>query len=374
MEHFAGLEDPRVARAQRHPLLSVVALALCGVICGAESWVEIEQFAQAKAEWFATFLDLPNGIPSHDTFGRVFAHLEAQQFEAGFAAWMRAVAAVLPTQVIALDGKTLRGSHDRGAGKAALHLVSAWATANRLVLAQVAVDSKSNEITALPLLLRQLAISGCLVTIDAMGCQRAIAAQIVEQGADYVLALKDNQQNLREEVANTFTLLRASRFTELAPTAWSQWRQVNHGHGRGERRAHWVVSDPAILAYLTERVVAWPGLRAMGLVDAERRLSDGRIEREARYYLLSAPLSAQQFGAAVRSHWGIENRVHWLLDVAFHEDESRVRLGDAAENFAVLRRVALHLLKQETTATCGIKAKRLKAGWSQAYLLKVLAA
>ncbi|GAC1449857.1 MAG: ISAs1-like element ISSod22 family transposase [Ktedonobacterales bacterium] len=373
MEHFAALDDPRVERARRHPLLSVVTVALCGVLCGAESWVEIEQFGHAKAAWFATFLDLPHGIPSHDTFGRVFAHLDAAQFEACFAAWMQAVAAVLPLEVIALDGKTLRRSHDRGAGKAALHLASAWATANWLVLGHVAVDSKSNEITAVPLLLRQLALTDCLVTLDARGCPREIAAQIREQGADYVLALKDNQPNLAEEVAASFTLLRAGQFAELAPDRWSHWRQVGKGHGRLEIREHWVVSDPAILTYLTERVVAWPGLRAIGLVEAERHLPDGTSEREARHYLLSTPLTAQQFGEAVRAHWGIEHQVHWLLDVALHEDDSRVRLGDGAENFAVLRRVALHLLKQEATAKCGIKAKRLKAGWSHDYLLKVLA-
>ncbi len=372
VEHFARLEDPRVERSQRHTLVSVVTIALCGVICGAESWVEIEQFAQAKAQWFASFLELPQGIPSHDTFGRVFARLDAQQFAACFAEWMRAVATVLPTQVIALDGKTLRRSGDRGPGKAALHLVSAWASANRLVLAQVAVDDKSHEISAFPLLLRQLALAGCLVTIDAMGCQTAIAEHVLMQDADYVLALKENQPTLYEEVVDTFAQARSSGFAEYPVTTWDHWPQVNTGHGRLETREHWVLADPQVLTYLQE-ATPWPGLRALGIVETERRWADGHSEREARYYLLSTPLSAQRFGEAVRTHWGIENQVHWLLDMAFREDESRVRVGHAAENFAVLRRLALHLLQQEPTARCGIKATHLKAGWSHDYLLTVLA-
>ena len=371
-EHFRQLEDPRVERAKAHSLLAVVTIALCGVICGAESWVEIAQFGRAKLAWFARFLDLPHGIPSHDTFGRVFARLDAQQFEACFAAWMHAVAAVLPLEVIALDGKTLRRSGDRAAGHAALHLVSAWASANRVVLAQVAVADKSNEITALPLLLRQLVLAGCIVTMDAMGCQTEIAETVLAGGADYVLALKENQPTLYEEVADTFALARASGFADYPASAWDTWRQVSKGHGRVETREHWVVCDPAVLAYLHE-ATPWPGLRAVGLVEAQRCWADGHSEREARYYLLSRPFSARQFGTAVRRHWGIENQVHWLLDMAFREDESRVRVGDGAENFAILRRLALHLLQRETTAHCGSKAKRLKAGWSEAYLLKVLA-
>jgi predicted transposase YbfD/YdcC len=381
-EHFAALEDPRVERARLHSLLAIVTIALCGVICGADSWVEIAEFGRIKADWFATFLDLPHGIPSHDTFGRVFAHLDAAHFEACFAAWMQAVAEVLPLEpvpsaptgadVIALDGKTLRRSHDRRAGKEALHLVSAWASANRLVLAQVAVADKSNEITAFPQLLRQLALNGCLVTIDAMGCQTAIAAQIQEQEADYVLALKENQAELYEAVADSFALARRSGFAEHPADTWSTWRQVNKGHGRLEVREHWVLSDPAVIAYLREQVADWPGLQAIGLVDAQRRFADGQVTQQTRYYLLSTPLSAEQFGQAVRSHWGIENQVHWLLDVAFREDDSRVRLGDGAENFAILRRLALQLLKQETTTPIGIRGKRLKAGWSDAYLLEIL--
>jgi predicted transposase YbfD/YdcC len=393
LEHFAALEDPRVERARLHSLLALVTIALCGVICGAESWVEIAEFGQIKADWFARFLDLPYGIPSHDTFGRVFAHLDAAQFEACFAAWMQAVAAVLPTEpvtpeakpaeaeptdraagpaVVALDGKTLRRSHDRGAGKEPLHLVSAWASANQLVLAQVAVADKSNEITAFPQLLRQLELRGCLVTIDAMGCQTAIAEQIKEQEADYVLALKENQPELYEAVADSFALAQHSGFTDHPPATWSTARQVNKGHGRLEVREHWVLSDPAVMAYLREQVVDWPGLQAIGMVAAERHFADGHATRQTRYYLLSTPLPAERFGQAVRSHWGIENQVHWLLDVAFREDDSRVRLGDGAENFAVLRRLALHLLKHEQTTRIGIKGKRLKAGWSDGYLLKLL--
>ncbi len=366
-QHFAALEDPRVERTRLHSLETIVTIAICAVICGAETWDEIAEFGEAKADWLATFLDLPHGIPSHDTFNRVFAALDPVQFRACFLRWMRAVATALPAQVVALDGKTVRRSHDRRAGKAAIHMVSAWASANRLVLAQVKTDEKSNEITALPDLLRCLALGGCIVTLDAMGCQRQIARQIREQDADYVLALKDNQGTLAEDVRESFARAREDGFAGIGHDAAVA---VDKGHGRIETRRAWVLTDRDVLAWLHDGH-AWPGLAAIGMVEAERRIGTQRSV-ETRYYLLSAPLSARAFGDAVRSHWGIENQVHWVLDMAFREDHSRIRQGAAAENVVVLRHIALNLLKQQPTKRLSVKAKRLKAGWDNGYLLQIL--
>ena len=366
-DHFATLEDPRVERTKRHPLLSIVAIAICAVIIGAETWNEIAEFGAVKQAWFAQFLDLPHGIPSHDTFNRVFAALDPRQFRACFAAWMGSVAAVLPTAVIALDGKTVRRSHDRHGGREAIHIVSAWASANRVVLAQERVNDKSNEITALPELLRVLALKGCLVTIDAIGCQKEIAQQILAQGGDYVLALKENQPSLLEEVTTLFAQARANVFVDLTS---EQERTVTKGHGRLEIRRHTVIADPDLLAWLHDEY-HWPGLAAIGMVEAERRRGEER-STQTRYYLLSRALSAKDFGAAVRSHWGIENQLHWTLDMSFGEDQSRIRQGYAAENFVVLRHLALNLLRQQQTKRLSIRAKRLKAGWEDAYLLQVL--
>jgi predicted transposase YbfD/YdcC len=366
VNHFAALDDPRIDRTKLHPLLSIIAIAICAVICGAESWDDIEAFGEAKADWLSRFLDLPHGIPSHDTFNRVFAALDPIQFQQCFQAWMEAVRTVLPTEVIALDGKTVRGSHD-ATGKGAIHMVSAWATANRLVLAQVTVDAKSNEITALPELLRQLTVAGCLVTIDAMGCQRAIAQQILDQGGEYVLGLKGNQGTLEQDVQLSFATAEADGFAgirhERAATSET-------GHGRIETRRALVIDDPDVLAWVQERH-AWPGLHAIGMVHAERRIGE-QLTSEDRLYLLSHPLSATAFGEAVRSHWGIENRVHWVLDVSFHEDQSRIRAGYAAQNFAVLRHIALNLLRHAETKRRSITGRRKKAGWDNAYLLQVL--
>jgi predicted transposase YbfD/YdcC len=365
--HFAALPDPRVERTKRHQLLDVVTIAVCAVLCGADTWVAVEAWGKAKLPWLRTWLDLPHGVPSHDTFGRVFAALDPTAFEATFLGWVRDLAATADGQVVAIDGKTLRRSHDRANGKEALHLVSAWAATNHLVLGQLAVADKSNEIVAIPALLALLELEGAVVTIDAMGCQTAIARRVRARGADYVLAVKDNQPTLHELIAHHFAVVLDGDAAGLAPPDHAT---VGKDHGRLEVRRCWATDDPEVLAWLDPKR-AWPALASVACVEGERRIG-GTVTRERRYYLSSLPADPARIAAAVRAHWGIENRLHWVLDVAFREDESRVRAGHAAETFAILRHVALNVLRQERTAKIGVKAKRLKCGWDDTYLLKVL--
>jgi predicted transposase YbfD/YdcC len=359
--HFESLEDPRLERTRKHNLLDIIALTICAVISGADSWVAVEKYGQAKLPWLQGFLQLPNGIPSHDTIGRFFAALCPEQFRACFAAWVAEVAECLGLKQIAIDGKTQRRSHDRGKGKAALHLISAWAVGNHLILGQEAVDQKSNEITAIPKLLALLDLEGALVTIDAMGCQREIAEQIVEQKGDYLLTVKENQPTLYAEIER---LEQAALADDYAGASHSGTQE--HSHGRQELRACWVLTD---LEELQERV-GWPGLRSVIVVVRDRTVGE-QNSCEKHYYISSRKLSAKMFLQAVRSHWGIENSLHWVLDVVFAEDDSRVRTDHGPDNFGLLRRMAISMLKAEQSPG-SIQVKRQMAGWDNSFMEKIL--
>ena len=378
-EHFATLTDPRAERGKEHLLVDILTITLSAVICGADDWVAVATFGKTKAAWLRTFLALPHGIPSHDTFGRVFRLLDPEELRRCFFAWVRAVLGEsvegnadgqVGPQVVAVDGKTLRRSHDRRSGKAALHLVSAWATESGLVIGQVATDAKSNEITAIPMLLRLLALEGATVTIDAMGCQTAIAQQIVEQGADYVLALKDNHEKLHARVRRAFRDADAAVGTSLRLGDVPTHTTVEKGHGRIERRRCRAIGDPEYLAFI-DPDGAWPHLQSVVCIESTRRIGDA-VSTEARHYLSSLPADAHRLQRVVRSHWGVENRLHWVLDLAFDEDHSRVRADHAPENLAIVRHLALNLLRRDPTRRIGLKNSRFKAALDDAYLRSIL--
>jgi predicted transposase YbfD/YdcC len=362
---FADLKDPRVNRTKRHLLSDILAVAICAIICGADGWTQVAKFGRCKLKWFRTFLALPHGIASHDTFGRVFAALDPRAFEECFLKWITALATASAGRLIAIDGKTIRRSLDTANGKAAIHMVSAWCAANHMVLGQVATDAKSNEITAIPELLKLVDVQGAVVTIDAAGCQKKIAATIVEQGGDYLLQLKGNQGGLHDE---TVTLFDQCLTDDCHGIAYSTAATTNGGHGRIEERRLWATSE---VNWFAERG-KWKNLRSLIRVRAKRTVG-GPTSTEYRYYISSLPAdNASRLLAYIRGHWGIENTLHWSLDINFREDERRIRKGHAAENFARLARIALNLLKAEKTNDGGIKTKRLCCGWDHNYLLKVL--
>ena len=365
-KYFSELPDPRHRRGRRHRLDEIVIMAILAVICSADSWQGVAQFARAKQKWLQTFLELPHGVPSHDTFGRVFSAIQPEQFERCFLAWIGALARRSSGDLIALDGKTLRRSFDRASEQAAIHMVSAWSTANSLVFGQLATEAKSNEITALPKLLNMLDIRGAVVSIDAMGCQRDIARQIVENGGDYILSLKGNQSTMHDEV--TWWLDHAIA-GQLPEARLDYHEQTDKDHGRLETRKLWSTEQ---VEWFADRD-RWAGLNAVVAVESQRRWPDGRLQQERRYCISSlSGAGAKRFAESIRQHWHIENKLHWSLDMSFNEDACSVRKGYAAENLSRLRRMALNLLKRETTEKVGIKTKRLRAGWDKDYLLKVL--
>lgn len=362
-DHFQELTDPR-RREPTYPLLNIVVMALCAVISGCDDFVSITHWANMKKDWLTKFLDMSSGVPSHDRFNAIFAALKPAEFEKCLLNWIASLQEITAGQIVAIDGKTLRGSYDKASSKSAIHMVSAWASANHISLGQVVVDAKSNEITAIPKLLEMLEISGSLVTIDAMGCQTEIAQKIVEAGADYVLAVKGNQPTLHNGIESFFMDHLGDEFARVKA---SQYETQEKGHGRVEQRSYFVCDIPPDLP----DVDRWKKLTRIGLTINETLRGD-KPTMEVRYYILSKKLTAKQFAQAVRGHWSIENSLHWQLDVTFGEDKSRVRQGHADTNCSLLRRTALSLLKNEKTAKVGVKNKRLMAGWNDTYLEKVL--
>ena len=362
------MPDPRGDNV-RHRLIDILTLALCGVICGAGDWVAVVCYAHQKKAWFESFLELACGIPSHDTFGRVFARLDPEELEKCFLTWMNTLVKLGGGKLVAIDGKSLKSSFEHGWDKSGMaHMVSAFVQANHMVFAQTTCDGKGRELDAIARLLKLLELEGSVVTIDALGCQVKIAELIVEAKADYVLQVKDNQPTLHAKLK---TLLAEAVLEKLAGWKGDYWQETNGGHGRIETRKIWVIRD---VKHLGETGRLWPGLKSVALVERTRQVG-AAVSVERHYYIstLDGRKSARQFLEYSRGHWSVENNLHWQLDVSFEEDRRRIRKDHGAENFSRLCRMALNLLKKETTAQCGIKTKRLCCGWSDDYLLKVIA-
>ena len=365
VDYFVDIKDPRIDRTKRHKLIDIITIAICAVICGADSWVTIETYGKAKENWLKKFLELPNGIPSHDTFARVFARIEPQQFQESFLAWIKSIHHRTNGEVIAIDGKKIKHSYDKKVSSSAINMVSAWATTNRLVIGQRKVDSKSNEITAIPELIKVLEIAGCIVTIDAMGCQKNIVSLISQQQGDYVIALKKNQSNLYKNVEELF---KEAISKQLKGFDADSYTTEESGHGREEIRHYLMLSDIPNKIIESDK---WEKLSSIGMVESIR-IENGKTTVETRYYISSLNLNAKKFGESVRSHWGIENSLHWVLDVAMREDDCRIRKDNAPQNFAVLRHIAINLLGKEKEQKLGIKNKQFLAAINDSYLTKVL--
>lgn len=365
-KYFEEIPDYRINRKKLYPLIEILIIALCAIIGGAEAWTEVEEYGQVKKEWLKTFLKLQNGIPSHDTFNRVFNLMDPRIFGECFLNWMKNELQLSAEEVISIDGKTLRRSHDNGDGKAAIHMISAMASESGLVLGQLKVSEKSNEITAIPRLVDIIDIEECTVTIDAMGCQKEIAKKIRSKKADYVLALKGNQGNLHKDVELFLTDAKNKNFKGIS---FEHKETIEKNRGRIEKRHYWITDQVDWLKDLDHK---WPDLKSIGIVEAIRTVKE-KTTSELRYYISSLPRNAERFAHAVRSHWGIENKLHWVLDVVFREDECRCRKNHGAENFAVLRHIALNLIKKDTShPKTSFRTRRKMAAWDQDYLKQLL--
>jgi len=364
VEHFSTLQDPRMQGKIQHKLSDIIVITICAVMAGADDYVDIATYGRLKEFWFKTFLQLDGGIPSHDTFGRVMSLIAPEEFGKCLIDWIRAVFPTSGKGLIAIDGKTPRGSHDRANGRAAIHMVSAWAVEDHLILGQVKTEEKSNEITAIPELLKTIDVEGRTVTIDAMGCQREIVKQIVDQGGDYVLSLKGNQGTLHKETELLFEKAKEDNFKDLPHDTHTT---VDGDHGRIETRSYTITECTDWF----EDKAKWPKLTSLGMVESQREMGD-HITQETRYFISSLPADAKRFAEAVRGHWGIENSLHWCLDVSFHEDQNRTRKGHGPANLATINRFALSLIKQDPSRKVGVKVCRKRAGWDTDYLLYLL--
>jgi predicted transposase YbfD/YdcC len=364
-ESLAVIKDPRIERHKLHSLTDILMIAICATICGVETWTETEEFGEAKQEWFSTFLELENGIPSHDTFRRVFSLLDTSQLKECFLDWISSVVSLAQGSLVSIDGKQVRGSKSAANGKKALNMVSAWASEQSVVLGQVACQEKSNEIQAIPELLKILELAGCLVTIDAMGCQKEIVKEVVKKKADYVISLKGNQGILHTEVKEYLDWAKRIKFKEIE---FDYYETLEKGHGRIEERRCWVTEEIGWLEQKSE----WANLKSVIMVEAIREVIGGNKTVERRYFISSLEANAKEALRAVRGHWAIENQLHWCLDIGFREDDCQIKETNAVENLATIRHIGLNLLKQEKSCQRGIKTKRKKAGWSEDYLLKVL--
>ena len=364
-ERVGAIKDPRLERTKLHSLKDILVIAVCATICGADNWEEIAEFGESKQEWFATFLELENGIPSHDTFRRVFILLDSVELKRLLVEWLSSAVSLSKGSLVNLDGKNLRGSREPLKGKKALNMVSAWASEQSVVLGQVRCEEKSNEITAIPELLKILNLAGCIVTIDAIGCQTEIVREIIEKEADYVISLKGNQGNLHQDIKDYLDWAERIGFKEIK---YDYCQTLEKGHGRIEERRCWVTEE---IDWLEEKG-DWKSLKSVVMVEAIREIIGKEPTVERRYFISSLAANAKELLRCVRGHWAIENELHWCLDIGFREDNCQVREAVSAENLATLRHIGINLLKQEKSSKRGIEGKRKKAGWDENYLRKVL--